>query len=95
MLVDKLVEEWTENIEETRLVQTTWVELHSAKNENNHRCSPSTLYIELFSISFTINVGIRSYFLYFHWCLKLVLKQKFKEFLNGESETDRNQKLNL
>ena len=95
MLVDKLVEECTENIEETRLVETTWVELHSAKNENNHKCSSSTLYIELFSIIFTINVGIRSYFLYFNWCLKLVLKQQFNEPINGKSQTNRNQKSNL
>ena len=95
MLVDKLVEECTENFEETILVETTWVELHLARNENNHKCSSSTLCIELFSIIFTINVGIGSYFIYFHWCLKFVLKQNFKEFLNGKSQTDRNQKLNL
>ena len=33
-LVDKLVEECTENIEETRLVEKT-----SAKNRNKHKCS--------------------------------------------------------
>ena len=64
-LVDKLVEECTENIEETRLVEIT-----SAKNENKHKCSSCTLYIVLVSIFFTINVGIGSYFLYFHWYLK-------------------------
>ena len=58
-------EECTENIEETRLVEIT-----SAKNENKHKCSSCTLYIVLFSIFFTINVGIGSYFLYFHWYLK-------------------------
>ena len=42
----------------------------SAKNENKHKCSSCTLYIVLFSIFFTINVGIGSYFLYFHWYLK-------------------------
>ena len=64
-LVDKLVEECTENIEETRLVEIT-----SAKNENKHKCSSCTLYIVSFSIFFTINVGIAIYFLYFHWYLK-------------------------
>ena len=59
-LVDKLAEECTENIEETRLVEIT-----SSKNENKHKCSSCTLHIVLFSIIFTINVGIGSYFLYF------------------------------
>ena len=65
MLADKLVEECTENIEETRLVEIT-----SAKNENEHKCSSCTLYIVLYSIFFTINVGIGSYFLSFHCYLK-------------------------
>ena len=60
-LADKLAEECTENIEETRLVEIT-----SSKNENKHTCSSCTLYIVLFSISFTINVRIGSYFLCFY-----------------------------
>ena len=69
-LVDKLVErssaeECTENIEETRLV-----EINSAKNENKHKCSSCMLYIVLFPILFTINVGIVTYFIYFYWYLK-------------------------
>ena len=64
-LADKLTEECTENIEETRLGELT-----SDKNENKLKCSSCTLYIVLFSIFFTINVGIGSYFLYFHWYLK-------------------------
>ena len=71
-LVDKLVErssaeECTESIEETRLVEIT-----SAKNENKHKYSSCTLYIVLFPILFTVNVGIGSYFLYFHWYLKKI-----------------------
>ena len=58
-LFDKLVEECTENIEETKLVEKT-----SAKNENKHKCSSCTLYIVLFSIIFTINIGIGIYFVY-------------------------------
>ena len=61
-LAEKLVEECTKNIEETRLVEIT-----SAKNESKHKCSSYTLYIALFSIIFTGHVGIGSYFLYFHW----------------------------
>ena len=64
-LVDKLVEECTENIEETRLVEIT-----SAKNKNKHKCSSWTLYIVLFSIFFTINVAVDSCFLCFHRYLK-------------------------
>ena len=64
-LIDKLVEECTENIEETKLVEKT-----SAKNENKHKCSSCTLYIVLFSIIFTINIGISIYFTYFYLHLK-------------------------
>ena len=64
-LVDKLVGECTENIVETRLVEKT-----SAKNKNKHKCSSCTLYIVLFPIIFTINVGIGTYFVYSHWYLK-------------------------
>ena len=64
-LVNKLVErssaeECTENTDETKLVEIT-----SAKNENKHKCSSCTLYIVLFSMLFTIKVGICSYFLCF------------------------------
>ena len=64
-LVDKLVEECTKNIEETRLVEKT-----SAKNENKHKCSSCTLYIVLFSIIFTVNIGIGIYFVHSRWYLK-------------------------
>ena len=52
-LVDALVQECTENIKETKLVEKA-----SAKNENKDECSSCTLYIVLFSIIFTINVAI-------------------------------------
>ena len=61
-LVDKLVEECTENIEETKLVE----------NENKHenRCSSCTVYIVLFSLRFPINIGIATYLVYSRWYLK-------------------------
>ena len=72
-LVDKLVEECTENIEETRLVEIT-----SAKKENIHKCSYCTLCIVLFSILFTVNIGSGTYFVYSHWYLKIdVTRIKF------------------
>ena len=64
-LVDKLVEKCTENVKETRLVEKP-----STKNKNKHKCSSCTLYIVLFLIIFTINVGIGTYFVYSHWYLK-------------------------
>ena len=94
-LVDKLVKECTENIDEVELARITL-----AENENKHKYSPCTLYIVLFSIIFTISVGIGTYyFVYCHWYLIVlsllsVLKQ-FNELINGKSQTNRNQKSNL
>ena len=76
-LIDKLVEECTGNIEETRLVEQT-----SAKNENKHKCSSCTLYIVLFSIVFTINVGIGTYFVYY-------------KYMNCNKETDSKEKFHF
>ena len=62
-LVDPLVEECTENIEETKLVNIT-VE---NENENKDRCSISIVYKVLFwifLIFFIINSGIIIYFIY-------------------------------
>ena len=103
MLLDKLVEEYTENIEETRLVEKTSTELQSAKNENKLKCSSCTLCIVLFSILLTINVGISTYFVYFYWYIRkgftrfefgTVFRQKFNEYnsielVNGKSETNK------
>ena len=61
-LVDKLVEECTESIDETRLIET------SAKNR--YKCSSCTVYRVLFwifFIFFTINVGIGIYFTYYKY----------------------------
>ena len=58
---EKLIEECTENVEEVKLAKIT-----SAENEHKHKFSSCTLYIVLFSVIFTVNFGIGSYFLYFH-----------------------------
>ena len=69
-LVDKLIEKCTENIDEAKIAEITSMELHSTENENNHKCSSCVMYTVLFSIIFTMNIGIGSYFLYFHSYLK-------------------------
>ena len=63
-LVDRLVDECAENIDEVKI---------AVKNE----CSSCMLYMVLLSILFTINVGIGTYFIYFHWYLKDVIRVKF------------------
>ena len=78
-LFDKLVEECAENIEETRLVEKT-----SAENENKHKCSSCIPYIVLFSIFFTVSIGIATYFAYFYWYLK---KDDAHAMLDTRTET--------
>ena len=56
-LVNKLVEECTENVEEAEIAEITLT-------ENIHKCSSCTLYIVLLSIIFTINIGIATYYVY-------------------------------
>ena len=70
----QLIEECTETVEEVKLAKITL-----AENENSYRCSSCTVYIVLFWIFFTNNVGvIGAYFVYFHGYLKniLLVKQK-------------------
>ena len=58
-LVDKLVEECTENIDETKIAEITL---------NKNVCkSICILYIVLFSIIFTSNIGIATYFVYYKY----------------------------
>ena len=61
-LIDKLVEEHTENVEEVKLAQITL-----AEHENVLRCSSFTLFIVLFSIIFKVSVGIGTYFVYVYF----------------------------
>ena len=64
-LVDKLVAECTENIDEVKIAELTLTECNSV--ENLHKCSSCILYIVLFSITFTINIGISTYFVYYKY----------------------------
>ena len=70
-LVDKLVEECNENIDKIKIAEITLT-------ENIHKCSSCTLYIVLFSIIFTINIGIATYFVYY----KYMNRRKKKMFLD-------------
>ena len=63
---DKLVEECTETVEEMKLAEITIAEI-----KNEHKYRSGTLYIVLFSILFTTNVGIGTFFVYFYWFLKI------------------------
>ena len=61
-LVDKLVEECTENVKEVKLAKIT-----SAEDESKYKRSSCTLYVVLFSIVFTTNVGIATYSIYYKY----------------------------
>ena len=74
-LVDKLVEECTEINNKVKLSKITL-----AKNENKHKRSSYALYIVLFSIIFTINFGIGTYFVYY-------------KYLNCDKQTNRKEKI--
>ena len=78
-LVDKLIQECTENIEETRLVEKT-----SSENEYKHKCSSCIVYIKLFSIILAINIGIGIYFVYYKYmnCNKENISKSEKLKLN-------------
>ena len=76
-LVDKLVGKCGENVDEEKLT-----EIALAENENSYKCSSCAVYIVLFWMFFTINVGgISAYFIYFRGLLKrsfLVKQQSAK-----------------
>ena len=55
-LVDKLIEECTENIDEVKIAR---------ENEHKNKYNSWILCIVLLSILFTINVGIGTYFVYY------------------------------
>ena len=68
-----LVEKWVDEIvEEVKLAKITL-----AENENSYKCSSCTVYIVLFSISFTTNIGgIGAYFICFRGYLTRLFTRK-------------------
>ena len=88
--VDKLVEKYTEIVEEKKVAKITL-----AENENKYKCSSCTLYIVLMIVVFSVCAGIGTYFVYNNWfwlkyfCalnLILVLRQQFSKLINGRSQ---------
>ena len=63
-LVDKLVEECTENVDEVKIAGITL-----AGHENVCVCS-CTIYFVLIAVIFTISIGISVYFVYSQWYSK-------------------------
>ena len=63
-LIDKLVEECTEDINEDEIIHNVTL--------NNHRkvCNSCTLYILLLVNAFLVIIGIGSVYIYSHWYLK-------------------------
>ena len=59
-LADKLIDECTETIEETKLVNITFTE-----NENNYECGSCMVYIVLMILV----TGITVYLVYYNWSL--------------------------
>ena len=67
-IVDKLVDQCTETVEEVKLANTIFAE---NENGNSYKCIPCSLYVLLFLIFFTINVGgIVTYYVYSQWYFK-------------------------
>ena len=60
-LVDKLVEECTENLDEVKIAGTALIE---RRNECKSSC---TIYVILIAITFTISIGIGTYFIYYKY----------------------------
>ena len=55
-LTDKLIDDCTKTIEETKLVNITFTE-----NENNYECDSCIVYIVLMIAAFTTFIGITVY----------------------------------
>ena len=106
ILVDKLVEKCSENVEEVKLAKIT-----STKDENKHenKCCSCTLYIVLISIIFRINVGIGTYFAYYKYIngdkktdgkkkfifQTAITKRNSVKLINGANQRNKHQKSNL
>ena len=76
-----MVEECTETVEEVKLAKITLAE----EGEKKHKYSSCTLSIVLFSIIFSINVGIGTCFVYCKY-MNQVEKPAAKESFNHQAK---------
>ena len=78
--VDKLIDEFTETLEEVKLANIT------VENEDSYyKCSSCAVYIVLIIVFFTIFTGIIIYFVYYNW--SLVKNNIFCIKFNSRKET--------
>ena len=64
-LVDKLVEECSENIDGNKIIY------NGTLNDYGKICKYWTVYIILLAIFFIVSINISSVFIYFHWYLRI------------------------
>ena len=62
---NKLVEEYSENVDRNETIY------NATLNGYERVCNSCTVYIVLLVIVFSIIMGVRSAFFYFHWYLKI------------------------
>ena len=85
-LVDKLIDECTKTIEETKLANITFTE-----NENNYEHNSCKVYIILMIVVFTTFAGITVYLVYYNWslinnniyCIKFNNRKKNKNLMGA------------
>ena len=63
-VVDKLVKEFSENIDENKLIYNRTL------NDYENVCNSCTIYVVLLVIFFIISRGMSCVFVYFYWYLK-------------------------
>ena len=83
-MVNKLIDKCTETVDEMKLTKITL-----AENENSYKCNSCILYIVLFSIFFTINVGIGAYFAYYKYInTRIVIKKNVSRYYDYVYQTE-------
>ena len=77
-MIEKLVDECTETIDEEKIV-----------SKSKNKCNSCILHIVLFSIFFTINVGIGAYFAYYKYInTRIVIKKNVSRYYDYVYQTE-------